>query len=58
MAPELLAGTVHTALLLRQPVIQTVTTNMPGPPNPLYLMGRKLVEIYPYIPIVLGSASR
>ncbi len=27
---------------------------MPGPPNPLYLMGRKLVELYPYIPIVMG----
>jgi diacylglycerol O-acyltransferase / wax synthase len=54
MAPELLATTVHTALLLRQPVIQTVTTNVPGPPNPLYLMGRKLVELYPYIPIATG----
>ncbi len=53
-APELLAATVHTALLLRQPVIHTVTTNVPGPPNPLYLMGRKLVELYPYIPIVMG----
>ena len=54
MAPQLLAATVHTALPLRQPVIQTVTTNVPGPPNPLYLMGRKLVEMYPYIPIVMG----
>ena len=54
MAPQLLAATVHTALLLRQPVIQTVTTNVPGPSFPLYLMGRKLVEMYPYIPIVMG----
>ena len=54
MAPELLAATVHTALLLRQPVIQTVTTNVPGPPYPLYLLGSKLVEMYPYVPIATG----
>ncbi len=53
-APEVLAATVHTALLLRQPVIQTVTTNVPGPSYPLYLLGSKLVEMYPYIPIALG----
>ena len=54
MAPELLAATVHTALLLRQPVIQTVTTNVPGPAFPLYVLGRKLVELYPYVPIATG----
>jgi hypothetical protein len=28
-----------------------VTTNVPGPRQPLYAMGRKLVEIIPYVPI-------
>lgn len=54
LAPTLLAALAHTALQLRQPVIHTVATNVPGPPIPLYLMGRKLVEMYPYIPIATG----
>ncbi len=54
MMPAVLAPTVHTALLLRQPVIHTVTTTVPGPPFPLYVLGRKLVELYPYIPIATG----
>jgi diacylglycerol O-acyltransferase len=31
--------------------IVTVTTNVPGPRQPLYLLGRRLVEIVPYVPI-------
>jgi len=31
--------------------IVTVTTNVPGPQQPLYGMGRRLVEIIPYVPI-------
>jgi len=31
--------------------VVTVTTNVPGPRQPLYAMGRKLVEIIPYVPI-------
>jgi WS/DGAT/MGAT family acyltransferase len=29
----------------------TVTTNVPGPPNQLYFMGRRLIELLPYVPI-------
>ncbi len=54
MAPALLAATLHTALKLRQPVIHTVTTNVPGPTFPLYVMGSKLIEMYPYVPIATG----
>jgi diacylglycerol O-acyltransferase len=36
---------------LPQHEIVTVTTNVPGPRQPLYAMGRKLVEIIPYVPI-------
>ncbi len=36
---------------LPQREIVTVTTNVPGPRQPLYGMGRKLVEIIPYVPI-------
>ena len=36
---------------LPQHEIVTVTTNVPGPRQPLYGMGRRLVEIVPYVPI-------
>ena len=31
--------------------IVTVTTNVPGPQQPLYGLGRRIVEIIPYVPI-------
>ena len=37
--------------LSAQREIVTVTTNVPGPRQPLYGMGRRLVEIIPYVPI-------
>ena len=42
---------VRLAYLLPQRQIVTVTTNVPGPRQPLYAMGRKLLEIIPYVPI-------
>lgn len=50
-APSLLAMGSRTAFRLPQPLVQTVTTNVPGPRFPLYLLGRKLTELYPYVPI-------
>lgn len=49
--PVLLAYGAHAAFQIPQPLVQTVTTNVPGPPVPLYLLGRKLTRIYPYVPI-------
>ncbi len=37
-----------------QRAVNTVTTNVPGPPVPLYLLGRRLMEIHPYVPIAEG----
>jgi diacylglycerol O-acyltransferase len=37
-----------------QRVINTVTTNIPGPQYPIYLLGRRMLEMYPYIPVALG----
>jgi diacylglycerol O-acyltransferase len=31
--------------------VSTVTTNVPGPRPPLFVAGRRLLEIYPYVPI-------
>jgi diacylglycerol O-acyltransferase / wax synthase len=36
---------------LPQREIVTVTTNVPGPGQPLYGMGRRLLDIIPYVPI-------
>ena len=50
-APTLLALGSRAAFQLPQPLVQTVTTNVPGPRLPLFLLGRKLIRIYPYVPI-------
>lgn len=42
---------VRLAVSLPQREIVTVTTNVPGPDRPLYGLGRRLVEIIPYVPI-------
>ena len=42
---------VRLAMRLPQREIVTVTTNVPGPRQPLYAAGRRLVEIIPYVPI-------
>jgi WS/DGAT/MGAT family acyltransferase len=42
---------VRLAYRLPQREIVTVTTNVPGPRQPLYGLGRRLVEIIPYVPI-------
>jgi len=47
----LLPWPVRLAFRLPQREIVTVTTNVPGPRQPLYGMGRKLLEIIPYVPI-------
>jgi WS/DGAT/MGAT family acyltransferase len=50
-APTLLALGSRLTFRFPQPLMQTVTTNVPGPQFPLYLLGRKLAEIHPYVPI-------
>jgi diacylglycerol O-acyltransferase len=50
-APALLALGSRAAFRIPQPLVQTVTTNVPGPRFPLYVLGRQLAEVYPYVPI-------
>jgi diacylglycerol O-acyltransferase len=50
-APMWLALGSRAAFGLRQPLVQTETTNVPGPRSPLYLLGRRLTALYPYVPI-------
>lgn len=47
----LISRGVRFAFSLPQREIVTVTTNVPGPRQPLYGMGRRLLEIIPYVPI-------
>ena len=54
-APLLSLGTRAFARL-PQRQIQTVTTNVPGPQHPLYLCRRRMLEIFPYVPLALHVA--
>ncbi|HEX9516259.1 MAG TPA: wax ester/triacylglycerol synthase family O-acyltransferase [Streptosporangiaceae bacterium] len=49
--PTILNLGARAAFQIPQPLVQTVTTNVPGPQFPLYLLGRKMVQAHPYIPI-------
>ncbi|MFC4119816.1 WS/DGAT/MGAT family O-acyltransferase [Nonomuraea zeae] len=42
---------LRLAARLPQRSVVTVTTNVPGPRQPLYLLGRRTLEILPYVPI-------
>jgi diacylglycerol O-acyltransferase len=55
-AADLIPGTLFAlgaglAAHLPQRAISTVTTNVPGPPMPMYLLGHRMTELFPYIPI-------
>lgn len=54
VAPALMALGSAAPVRLGQPLVQTVTTNVPGPEFPLYLLGRKVVELHPYVPLAGG----
>jgi diacylglycerol O-acyltransferase len=45
-----------TAAIRRVPQrnVNTVTTNVPGPPMPLYALGRELLEYLPFVPLSQG----
>lgn len=40
---------------LPQRAVSTVTTNVPGPRQTLYFLGRKMVESFPFVPISHGA---
>jgi diacylglycerol O-acyltransferase / wax synthase len=54
LAPPPLAALGARALArLPQHRLQTITTNIPGPQQPQYLCGRRMLEIFPYVPLAL-----
>ncbi len=44
-------GPAVAAVIHHQPFVDLVVTNMPGPPVPLYLLGSKLSELVPLMPL-------
>ena len=59
LAPPFVVGPLtHLAMRVMHHVPQrmfaTVTTNVPGPRTPLYCLGHKMLDWYPYVPIGQG----
>ena len=49
--PMLLALAERLGTRVPQHTINTVTTNVPGPQQPLYAAGRRMLEAFPYVPL-------
>ncbi|HUO48515.1 MAG TPA: WS/DGAT domain-containing protein, partial [Acidimicrobiales bacterium] len=49
--PMLLALGARIATKAPQRNVNTVTTNVPGPQLPLYVLGRRMRQVYPYVPL-------
>jgi WS/DGAT/MGAT family acyltransferase len=54
VAPTLLSLGVRAAMQAGQLWTQAVTTNVPGPRVPLYVLGRRMVSAHAYVPIAGG----
>lgn len=51
LMPPMLTALITRVLTHRQHTVHTVTTNVPGPPFPLYALGHRMLAAYPYVPI-------
>jgi len=49
VAPTLMS--LAARVVHRQPFINLVVTNVPGPQQPLYMMGGRLLEAFPIVPL-------
>ena len=49
--PILLALGTRIATKAAQRNVNTITTNVPGPQHPLYVLGRRMLTAFPYVPL-------
>jgi len=49
--PMLLALATRLATRAAQRNVNTITTNVPGPQTPLWVVGRRMIKAYPYVPL-------
>jgi diacylglycerol O-acyltransferase / wax synthase len=49
VAPTLMS--LAARVVHRQPFINLIVTNVPGPQSPLYMMGARLLEAFPIVPL-------
>ena len=59
-APQQVIGCIAN-LINHQPLFNLVVTNVPGPADPLHLLGAAMVDVYPFVPLAgnltLGIAA-
>jgi len=53
--PALFAAAGRLAARAPQPMVATITTNVPGPQEQLYLLGRPLLRMLPYVPLGMNQ---
>jgi WS/DGAT/MGAT family acyltransferase len=53
-APAVLGLAARTVVTVAGSLFQTVVTNIPGPAFPLYVLGREVIAIYPFVPVAPG----
>lgn len=53
--PALFAAAGRLAARAPQPMVATITTNVPGPQQQLYLLGRPLERLLPYVPLGMNQ---
>ena len=53
--PMLFAAAGRLAARTPQPAVSTITTNVPGPQRQLYMLGRPLQHLLPYVPLGMNQ---
>ncbi len=49
LIPQGLLGVIGPVVLQHQPFVNLAVTNLPGTRDPMYLLGSRLLELYPYV---------
>ncbi len=55
LPPPLFAAAGRLAARAPQPMVATITTNVPGPQHQLYMLGRPMRQMFPYVPLGMNQ---